>query len=165
MDKKIIKVNDAKIEEYKIYQHNFSINEIVINKIVVSNKFPLGKQDFKFFIGYKDVKKIRPLCIFFLKMSTYRSFYKNNSIYFMIKEEKVLDKYNEIWEKFSNIMKIKFNSDLVYNKKYIKTENKINAKESFQCFYIPVILIDSVYRKDENYDPKVVLENYRINKD
>ena len=33
-------------------------------------------------------------------------------------------------------------------------------KESFQCFYIPVILIDSVNRKDGNYSPKVFLEKF-----
>ena len=43
------------------------------------------------------------------------------------------------------------NSELIYNKKYIKTENQTNTKENFQCFYIPKILIDSVYKKDENY--------------
>ena len=31
-----------------------SINDIDINKIVVSNKLPFGKQDFEYFIGYKD---------------------------------------------------------------------------------------------------------------
>ena len=30
------------------------INDVDINKIVVSNKLPFGKQDFKYFIGYKD---------------------------------------------------------------------------------------------------------------
>ena len=41
---------------------------------------------------YKEKKKgwskMRPLCIFFPKMSTYRSFDKN-CVYFMIKEEKL----------------------------------------------------------------------------
>ena len=41
------------------------INDIDINKIVVSNKFLFGKQDFKYFIGYKDSETIRPLCIFY----------------------------------------------------------------------------------------------------
>ena len=53
----------------------------------------------------------------------------------------------------------KINSNLVYNKKYLK----INTKESFQCFYAPVILIDSIYRKDENYYLKVLLENNNFN--
>ena len=91
-------------------------------------------------------------------MSTYRSFDKNNCMYFMIKEEKFLINIIKIWKKVSNIIK-KIDSELVYNKKCIKVENKINTKESFQYFYIPVILIDSVYRKDENYYPKVFLKN------
>ena len=56
------------------HQHESPIlmNNIDINKIVVSNKITVGKQDFKYLIGYKDVKKIRPLCIFLSKMSAYR---------------------------------------------------------------------------------------------
>ena len=34
-----------------------SINNIDINKIVVSNKLPFSKHDFKYFIGYKNDKK------------------------------------------------------------------------------------------------------------
>ena len=29
-----------------------------INKIVVSNKLSFGNQDFKYFIGFKDAKKV-----------------------------------------------------------------------------------------------------------
>ena len=48
------------------------INFIDINEIVVFNKFSLGKQDFKYFIGYKDNKEIRSFCIFFQEMSIYK---------------------------------------------------------------------------------------------
>ena len=82
-------------------------------------------------------------------------------MYFMIKEKKNFDEYNETLEKVSNIVK-KFNSELVYNKKYIKAENKISSKESFQCFYILVMLIHLVYRKDENYCPKAFLEKHNL---
>ena len=37
------------------------INDIDINKIIVSKKLPFGKRDVIYFIGYKDDKKIRPL--------------------------------------------------------------------------------------------------------
>ena len=40
--------------------------------MVVSNKFTFGKQDFKYFIDYRDNKKIRPLCIFFPEVSIYK---------------------------------------------------------------------------------------------
>ena len=65
MDKRIIKFDDTKIEKYKFHQNKspISINDIDINKIVVSNKFPFVKQDFKYFISHKGSEKIRPLCI------------------------------------------------------------------------------------------------------
>ena len=62
-------------------------------------------------------------------------------IYFLIKEEKVFIKYMEILEKVSNIIKKKFNSDIIYSKKYLKAEKK-NTKRGFQCLYAPVIFID-----------------------
>ena len=34
-----------------------------------------------------------------------------------------IKKYNEIWEKVSNIIRKEVNSELVYNKKYLKAEN------------------------------------------
>ena len=74
MIKKIIKFDDAEIEEFEFYQYksSISIKEIDINKIIASNNFPFSKQDFKYFIGYKDNKKIEPLCIFFLETNAYR---------------------------------------------------------------------------------------------
>ena len=39
------------------------MNDIDINKIVVFNKLSVGKQDFKYFIGYKDDKKLCPMYI------------------------------------------------------------------------------------------------------
>ena len=58
MDNKIIKFDDTEIQEYEFHQYKspISINNIDINKIVVSNKFPFDEKDFKYFIGYKDNK-------------------------------------------------------------------------------------------------------------
>ena len=69
-----MKFDDAEIEKCKFHQYkNFIwINNIDINKIVISNEVPLDKKDFQYFIGYKDAKKIRPSCIFPPKMSAYR---------------------------------------------------------------------------------------------
>ena len=41
-------------------------------------------------------------------------------------------------------------------------QKKINMKEGFQCVCLPVILINSVYRKDKNYYSQVFLENYNF---
>ena len=41
-----------------------------------------------------------------------------------------------------------------------KSWKKMNLKNGFQYFCVKVILIDSVYRKDKNYYPKLLLEKY-----
>ena len=62
MDKENIKFDDTEIEEYRFHQYKrpISINNIDINKMIASNKFLFDKQDFKYFIGYKSNKEIRP---------------------------------------------------------------------------------------------------------
>ena len=72
MEKTIIKFGDIEIEKQKFHQYkrHISINNIDINKMVVSNKVSFGKKGFKYFIGYKDAKKIKPLNL--PKMSAYR---------------------------------------------------------------------------------------------
>ena len=158
MDKKIIKFDGTEIEEYKFhhYKSPILINNIDINKIVVSNKFIFDKQDFKYFIGYKDNKEIRPLCIFFLEMIINKRYSnKNKCMYFMIKHEKSLDKYMIVLEKVSNITKKIIYNKLIYNKFYLKAEEKFNIKDGFHCFYIPVILFDSIYVNSGNYYPKM----------
>ena len=50
-------------------------------------------------------------------MSIYeRDFDKTKGMYFLIKDETFLLKYNEIWEKVSSIIKKEFNSEPVRNK-------------------------------------------------
>ena len=70
MDKKIIKFDDTEIEEDEFHQYKrpILINEIDINKIVVSNKLPFGKQDIKYFTGYKDNKKLNLYAYSFQKI-------------------------------------------------------------------------------------------------
>ena len=75
-------------------------------KVVVSNKFIFGKQDFKYFIGYKDDKEIRPLCIFPWEMSKCERYSdKAKYMYFIYKGEKCFEKHMTLWENVSNIIK------------------------------------------------------------
>ena len=63
---KIIKFDNTIIEEYKIHENKclILVNDIDINKTVVFYNLPFGKQDFKCFIGYKDLEKNRALFMF-----------------------------------------------------------------------------------------------------
>ena len=101
-------------------------------------------------------------------MSAYRKdFDETKYMSFLIKDEEVLEKYNEIWEKVKNSLKKEFDSEPVYFKKYVKANNgKINtnfhnnkiSKEGFQFICLSVILIDFVFRTGKNYYPQVFLE-------
>ena len=93
--------------------------------------------------------KNRPFCILFPKVSAYRiDFDENECMYFMIKEEKVFDKYMEMWEKV--------NSELMCSKKYLTDKQHSKKKKAFyrKVIPVPVILIDSIYRKDEKKKKK-----------
>ena len=43
---------------------------------------------------------------------------------FLMKDKEFLEKYDEIWEKVSNIIEINFNSELTHNKNYLKAEKR-----------------------------------------
>ena len=107
------------------------IDNIVVNKIVVSNTISLGKNDFKYF------KKIRPLRIFLQKKNAYRrGIDKTRCMSFLIKDKlKVYDK--------------KINTDFHDNKM---------PKKSSECIWLSVILLDFVYKKDKKYCSQVFLE-------
>ena len=93
------------------------------------------------------------------------------NIYFLIKDNKLLEKYNRIWNKFGNVIKKGFDNDPVLNDKYLKTkikyyEIKVNPnlhndkmpKEGSQCICQSMVLIDSVFEMGKNYYPQLILE-------
>ena len=45
-----------KKENFIINNSPILINDVRVNEIVISNKLPIGKKDFKYFIGYKDLE-------------------------------------------------------------------------------------------------------------
>ena len=143
-----------------------------LKKVVVSNKVSFVKIGLKYFIGYKNDKKIRPLCIFLPKMSACRTdFDETKYISFFIRDDELLEKYNDIWEQVKNSIRKEFESETVYNEKYLKAKiksynAKINTnfrnnkipKEGSQCIFLSVIFIDSIFRTGKNYYTQVFLE-------
>ena len=98
---------------------------------------------------------------------------------FVIKNDDVLDKYNEIWNKIKERLNIKFLSMPVYDKKHIKTEvreyNRVIKtnflsdeipKENMHYAWIACTTIDSVTRMEKKNYPQVYLEEckYRMKK-
>ena len=86
----------------------------------------------------------------------------------MIKDDDVLDKYSEIWDKIKNKLSIKFHGESVYDEKCIKAkvrefdgviktnflgEKVLKENEHYTC--IACITIDSVMRREKKNYPQV----------
>ena len=111
-NKQLIVVSNSSIKQQ--YQIKYQIKY----KIVVSNKVSFGKKVLKYFIGYKDDRKIRLLCVFLPKMSAYwRDLDGTKYMSFLIKDDEFLEKYNEISKKVSSSIKKGFDREPVYNEK------------------------------------------------
>ena len=93
----------------------------------------------------------------------------------MIKDDELLENCNKICRKVKNIIKKEFDSESVYNEKYLKAKiksynGKINTnfhnnkipKEGSNFICLSVILIDSVFRTGKNYYPQVFLEECKF---
>ena len=75
-------------------------------------------------------------------------------------------------EEVSKSIKKEFDSEPLYNKKYLKTETKSYRRktttnfneipeEGSQCICLLVILINSVFWTSKNYYPQVIFEEFK----
>ena len=103
-----INFDDEKIKKSDFYNKNktiFNIDDIDVNKILVSKKEQYGKHNsFKYFIGYSDNDVIRPLYLSILQTSGYINKFDENKITMslMIKNIRLFKNYNKIWKKLKN---------------------------------------------------------------
>ena len=103
---------------------------------------------------------------------------------FVMDDEKVYDKYDEIWNVVKNLLKLKFAASPIRNDKYILAKLKIFKKKNLATFNnnnnnnnivpieknhyicIPAIDIDSVLKIDKKAYPQAYLEEckYKLKK-
>ena len=128
MSGKSINFDDNKINKGSFYKNKklFSLNDIDVNKILVSKKESYGKKkSLKYFIGYNDGDVIRPLCILLSQMIGYvKHFDSNKTMSFKVSDNNLLKKYKKIWEKVGNLLSIECDSEPVSGDvdKYMKTK-------------------------------------------
>ena len=177
MNTKNINFDNKKIKKSDFYKNKkaFQIDDIDVNKILVSKKEPYGtKNALKYFIGYNDNDVIRPLCLRLPKMTGYfKKFNENATMSFRVDNRQLLKNYNKIWEKIEKLMRLDFESKPFYgdNDKYVKTIIKIYAdsivtnfhykkmpkeKSQFEC--LSIVTLDSVIKANKQYYPQTFLE-------
>ena len=166
MCEKTLKFDNIVVNKKEFHKSKQAINLDLVNvdQIVISDKFKHSDDGFKYFIGYKEDEIVKPLCIILPQMSGYIKCFENGgkNMPFVIKDDDVLDKYNEIWNKIKKTLNIKFHSIPVYDEKYIKAkvrEFNVMIKTNFLSDDIPkenvhyaciaCITIDSVMRMEK----------------
>ena len=104
------------------------------------------KKNCKYFIGYLyNGHKVKPLHIIIPKTSPYVKSYDRQTkwMYFLIKDDDLLEKYKTIWDKVN--ANIKKESDPVYNKEFLKTKIKSLGDEVTDFYDIKIPKVDSDY--------------------
>ena len=175
MNKKTLKFNNIKLNKKEFHKSKEPIDlfSVDLDQIVVSEKFKHNDEGFKYFIGYQKGDIVKPLCIILPQMNGYIKYFENGgkNMSFMIKNDKVWDKYDKIWNVIKDKLGIKFHSEPVYEYKYLRVKVrefddmiKTNflgndvPKENMHYTCIACITINSVMKMDKKYFHQVYLE-------
>ena len=183
MSEKTLKFNNISLNKKEFHKSEEPIDLLSANvdQIVVSDKFEHNNESFKYFFDYQEAEIVKPLLKILPQMSGYIKYFEKGSknMSFLIKDDEVRDRYDEIWFVIRDKLGIEFHSEPVYENKYLKAKVrefdgaiKINflgndvPKENMLYTCIAGITIDSVMNFDKKDHLQVYLEKskYRAKK-
>ena len=175
MNEKTLRFNNIRVNKKEFHKSKQAIDldSVIGDQIVVSDKFKHSEEGYKYFIGYQEGEIDKTLCIILPQMNGYKKYFENGgkNMSFLIKNDEVWEKYEEIWDVIKNKLDIKFHSEPIYEKKYLKAkirefdgDIKTNflgnglPKENMYYTCIACITIDSVMKMNKKNYLQVYLE-------
>ena len=183
MSSQKIKFGDKEVDKKTFYSSKEAIllDSVDLSKIVVSSRWKRNDTTYKYFCGYLNNDVIKPLCVILPQMNGYIKYFDDGgkNMSFVTDDEKVYEKYDEIWNVVKSLLKLKFAASPIRNDKYILTNLKIFKKKNLTAFSnnivpieknhyicIPAIDIDSVLKTDKKAYPQAYLEEckYKLKK-
>ena len=184
MSSQKIKFGDKEVDKKTFYSSKEAIllDSVDLSKIVVSSRWKLNDTTYKYFCGYLNNDVIKPLCVILPQMNGYIKYFDDGgkNMSFVIDDEKVYEKYDEIWNVVKGLLKLKFAASPIRNDKYILAKLKLFRKKNLTTFNnnnivpivknhyicIPAIDIDSVLKTDKKAYPQAYLEEckYKLKK-
>ena len=183
MSEKTLKFNNIKVKKKELRKSKqaIALDLVDTGKIVVYGRFKHSEEGFKYFIGYQEDEILKPLCIILPQMNGYIKYFENGdkNMSFLIKNDEVWQKYEDIWKVIKNKPNIKFHSQPIYENKYLKAkvrEFNGNIKTNFLGNNVPkentyhtciaCITLGSVLKMNKRIYPQVYLEEckYKVKK-
>ena len=181
MSEKTLTFNNFRLNKKEFHKSKEPIElmSVITDQVVVSDKFKHNNEGFRYFIGYQEGGIVKPLCIILSQMNGYIKYFENGAknMSFLIKNDKVWKKYEQIWDVIKNKLGIKCHSEPIYEQKYLKSRVtefdgviKMNflgndmPKENMYYTCITCITINSVIGIDKKSHPQVYLKEckYRV---
>ena len=133
-----IKFGDKEVDKNKFYSSKEAIllDSVDLSKIVVSSRWKLNDITYKYFCGYLNNNVIKPLCVILPQMNGYIKYFEGGgkNMSFTTDDEKVYEKYDEIWNVIKGLLKLKFTVGPIRNDKYISAKLKIFRKKNLTTF-------------------------------
>ena len=121
-----MKFNNIKVNKKEFHKSKQAIDldSVDADKIVVSDKFKHSEEGFKYFIGYQEDEIVKPLCIILPQMNGYIKYFESGgkNMAFLIKNNELWEKYEDIWNVIKNKLNIKFHSQPIYENKYLNAK-------------------------------------------
>ena len=138
MDLRKIKFGDKEVNKKSFYSSKqaISLDSVDLDKIVVSNKYKINNTTYKHICGYLNNDTIQPLRVILPQMDGYIKYFDDggNNMSFVTDDEKIYEKYHEIWEVIRNLLKIDFTVNPIRDYKYLVAKLKIFDRINITTF-------------------------------
>ena len=93
MSEKTLKFNNIRLNKKELHKSKQPIElmSVIVDQIVVSDKFKHNNEGFKYFIGFQEGEIVKPLYIILPQMSGYIKFFDNGrkNMSSLIKDDEV----------------------------------------------------------------------------
>ena len=138
MDLRKIKFGDKEINKKEFYSSKqaISLDSVDLDKIDVSNKYKINNTTYKHICGYLNNDTIQPLRVILPQMDGYIKYFDDGgkNMSFVTDDEKIYEKYHEIWEVIKNLLKIDFTVNPIRDYKYLVAKLKIFDRMNITTF-------------------------------
>ena len=138
MNLRKIKFGDKKINKKEFYssKQDISLDSVDLDKIVLSNKYKINNTTYKHRCGYLNNDTSQPLHVILPQMDGYIKYFDDGGKHmsFVIDDEKIYEKYHEIWEVIRKLLEINFTGNPIRDNKYLVAKLKIFDRINITTF-------------------------------